>query len=144
MKIGKVAEESGVSIDTIRYYEKRGVLPPPARSSSGYRLYIYTAEAVEMIRFIKKAKGLGFRLDEIRQLARLRYSPCDDTCLSVRRIAEEKKREVSERINDLIEIQKMLDSFIDSCRRNRTPSKCPFLKELGRDLEPKAIQDYLA
>ncbi len=130
MKIGKLAEEAGVSIDTIRYYEKRGVLPPPVRSSSGYRLY--TEETVEMLRFIKKAKGLGFRLDEIRELARLRYSPCDDTCVSVRRIAEEKKKEVSERINDLLEIQKMLDSFIDSCRRNRTLSKCPLLDELSR------------
>ncbi len=131
MKIGKLAEEAGVSIDTIRYYEKTGVLPSPARSSSGYRLY--TEETVEILRFVRKAKGLGFRLNEIRQIIRLRYSPCDDTCVSVRKIAEEKKREVSERINDLLEIRKMLDSLIDSCRRNRTLSKCPFLEELGRE-----------
>ncbi len=131
MKIGKLAEEAGVSIDTIRYYEKRGILPPPVRSASGYRLY--TEETVDMLRFVRKAKGLGFRLDEIRQLARLRYSPCDDRCVSVRKIAEEKMKEVSERINDLLELQKMLDSFIDSCRRNRTLSKCPFLEELGKD-----------
>src|SRR5437879_4439940 len=73
LTIGRLSQESGVNLETVRFYERRGLLPKPPRSASGYRLY--PAEALRRLRFIHRAKELGFSLTEIKELLSLRLSP---------------------------------------------------------------------
>jgi len=104
MKIGDLSRETALSIDTIRYYEKRGLLPPPPRSSSGYRQY--GPETVARLRFIVHAKELGFTLEESAQLLALRRDgrKCDE----VRSVAEAKAAAIDDRIRKLTRMQMVL------------------------------------
>jgi len=87
LQIGQVARRTGVSIDAIRFYEKAGLLPAPARSSGRYRLY--DARALEDVAFIQKAQRLGFSLEEIRQLFAIQRNP-DEVCENVRDLVAQK------------------------------------------------------
>lgn len=125
--IGKVARRAGVNIQTVRYYERRGLLLPSRRLGSGYRLY--QEEAVRKISFIKNAQLLGFTLKEIGSLLRLRAGKtvrCDD----VRRKAETHARDVQEKIARLRSIEKVLRALIRSCQRRASTETCPILRSL--------------
>lgn len=125
--IGKVAKRAGVNIQTVRYYERRGLLLPSRRLESGYRLY--PDDAVRKIVFIKKAQLLGFTLKEIRSLLRLR-SGRTVRCDEVRRKAESHARDVQEKIGKLRSIEKVLRDLIKSCRRRVSTETCPILRSL--------------
>ncbi|HEX4940167.1 MAG TPA: heavy metal-responsive transcriptional regulator, partial [Candidatus Kapabacteria bacterium] len=92
MKIGEIAKASGVGIDTLRYYEKEGLLRPAGRSDSGYRHY--DRQAVQQMQFILKAKALGFSLQEIRELLSLRIDREHQPCSSVKDLAQAKLKNI--------------------------------------------------
>ncbi len=98
MRIGEVAAQAGVNVQTLRYYERRGLLEEPERRPSGYRTY--APEAVHLVRFIKKAQGLGFTLREVQELLRLRESRPRNGA-QVRRLAETKIQDIDMKIRRL-------------------------------------------
>ncbi|GAB3682007.1 Hg(II)-responsive transcriptional regulator [Salinisphaera aquimarina] len=109
----------------MRYYQRRGLIDQPHKPSTGYRRY--PRATVDRIRFIKRAQGLGFSLDEIGELLKLGDGHCDD----VRRVAENQRALVAARIADLAAMQDTLDGLIDRCRNAHAPDHCPLIKTLS-------------
>ncbi len=126
MKIGELSGKTGVSIDTIRYYEKRGLIPQAARSQSGYRHYA-NDDAVRL-RFIVQAKKLGFTLKEISQLLGIRSSQND--CRKMKSIAEAKAEEITARIQKLSRMRDTLLDMAAQCEQSKDDDPCPILKSL--------------
>lgn len=129
LTIGQIAKAASVNVETVRYYERRGLIPAPPRRSSGYRQY--PARTVARIRFIKRAQELGFSLREIAGLLALRVDP-ETTCADVRSRAEAKIGEIEEKIRDLRRMRKALDRLASTCRGKGPTSECPILEELER------------
>ena len=126
MLITKAAREAGVNTQTLRYYERRGLLPKPPRRGSGYR--DYAPDAVRIVRFIKRAQELGFSLDEIEELVRLRGTRAADRH-RVRAIAERKIADIDARIAHLQSMRDALDQAVQSCRRGGR-AECPIIEAL--------------
>ncbi|MES1956344.1 Hg(II)-responsive transcriptional regulator [Salinisphaera hydrothermalis] len=122
--IGQLAAAAGVNRQTVRYYQRRGLIEQPPKPSSGYRRY--PRATMERIRFIKRAQGLGFSLEEIRALLTLGDGRCDD----VRRVAENQRALVAARIADLAAMQDTLDGLIERCRNAHAPGHCPLIETL--------------
>jgi len=131
-KIGKVAELAGVNKETVRYYERRKLIPDPDRMDSGYRLF--SQRHIDQIRFIKRAQELGFTLSEIKDLLDLRM---DETtsCSEIKKEAEQKWQDVVSKIEDLKRIKKTLTSLIDSCNSSGPKGDCPILEALEGEYE---------
>ena len=127
MKIGELAEKAGVSIDTVRFYERRGLIAEPQRRESGYR--IYTHEYADRIRFIRRAQELGFTLREVEELLSLRVSDAAG-CAAVRRQAEEKLQDVEEKIRDLQRVRDVLIELAAACPGSGPVSECPILEAI--------------
>jgi MerR family mercuric resistance operon transcriptional regulator len=127
MKIGQIARAAGASIETIRYYEREGLIEHPARSPAGYRQY--RPEVVERLRFIRQAKELGFSLNEVRELLSLRMRP-DTTCADIRKRAQEKIASVDRKIGELQRIGRALERLAAACRGTGPTSECPILEAL--------------
>jgi MerR family mercuric resistance operon transcriptional regulator len=126
MKIGEAATASGCHIETIRYYERAGLLPQPARSESGYRQY--TADEVQRLRFITRGRDLGFSLDEIRSLLTL----ADDatlSCTEVDQLARHHLGEIRDRIRVLTRMAKELERTIAGCHGGNR-AQCTILDAL--------------
>ena len=132
LTIGKLASRGGVNVQTIRYYERSGLLPKPSRAASGYRLY--ADDAVRRLSFIKHAQFLGFSLSEIQELLSLRMQP-GTTCADIRQRARQKIAAVEKRIADLQRIKGALTKLAAACRGNGPTSDCPILEALesGKD-----------
>ncbi len=126
---GQLAKEAKVNVETIRYYEKRALLPKPKRKVSGYRMW--PEETVKRIRFIKHAQELGFSLKEIKELLSIKTSE-KNTCLDVKKLAEEKIREIEEKIDSLKKIKTALQRLAKTCPGKGPVSECPILDELER------------
>ena len=126
---GEVAERANVNIQTVRYYERRGLLPEPPRSSGGFRQY--SPEHVSRIRFIKRAQDLGFTLEEARELLELRVTPDADRA-DVRAVAEEKIDEVEAKIRDLQRIRDTLGDLVEACEGHGSTSECPILNAIEK------------
>jgi MerR family mercuric resistance operon transcriptional regulator len=124
---GKLAGRGGVNIATIRYYEKRGLLPDAPRSRAGYRLY--AGDALRRLHFIRQAQVLGFSLDEIQELLSLRMQP-GTTCADIRLRANEKIAAVDRKIADLKHIKDALTRLASACRGKGPTSECPILEAL--------------
>jgi MerR family mercuric resistance operon transcriptional regulator len=126
LTIGALSAQSGVNIETIRYYEKIGVMPTPARSAGGYR--IYGPEEVKRLHFVRRGRELGFSLDELQGLLRLvdghRY-----TCAQVRTLTLDHLAEVRSKIKDLRRIERVMADMAAQCTRNRVP-ECPVIDAL--------------
>ncbi len=130
LTIGKLAERSGISTDTIRYYEKMGLIKAASRSSAGYR--IYGDEAWRIIQFIRGAKTLNFTLEEIRQLLTLNRSD-KATCAEVLRHTTGKIAEAEQKIRELKEVKKALILLTKECPGDDTSSAdCPILDYITR------------
>lgn len=127
MTIGVVAKLSEVNIQTIRFYERKGLVLPEARSDSGYRQY--TEDAVRRVRFIKHAQEIGFSLREISELLALRIDDAT-TCASVRNKAEEKIADVEDKIRKLEQIRGALNGLVAQCDIGKPVSDCPILEAL--------------
>jgi len=113
MRIGEVARQAGVNVHTLRYYERRGLLPAPRRRPSGYREY--SADTVRLVRFIKRAQDLGFSLRDIAELIELRQNPARN-CPAACAAAARKAREVAATIRQLTAIQEALEQLTAACR----------------------------
>jgi len=124
---GEVAARAGVNVQTLRYYERRGLLKEPDRRPSGYREY--PPDAVQLIRFIKRAQELGFTLTEIEDLLRLR-SDKTAGCSEVRAAAEAKIEDIDRRIRSLRAMRHALGVLVDSCKSDGSARECPILEAL--------------
>lgn len=136
LSIGEVAHLAGVAVDTIRFYEKEGLVPKPARKPSGYRQY--QPEVVRNIRFVKAAKGLGFTLTEIRELISLRVTK-GGSCADVKQRAVAKLADVDTK---LAELQRMRDALVElaaSCTGTGPMGVCPFLDALDAQGDSHAL-----
>ncbi len=127
LTIGQVAKRSGIGLETVRFYERKGLIEEPPRTDSGYRQY--PEEAVGRIRFIRRAKELGFALKEISELLSLRVDP-DTTCADVREQTELKIADVEEKIRALQTIKTALEKLAVSCTGSGPASECPILEAL--------------
>jgi Hg(II)-responsive transcriptional regulator len=127
MTIGEVAARARVNVQTLRYYERRGILKEPARSASGYRGY--RSEAVQIVRFIKRAQDLGFTLDEIQDLLRLRDSR-STSCATVRASAEAKIEDIDAKISALRAMKRALTVLVASCGQSEEKRDCPIIEAL--------------
>ena len=131
MTRGQLARHCGLGIEAIRFYEKRGLLPPPRRSASGYRHYDDTA--VARLTFIQRAKELGFGLGEIKLLLALHEDSHTERA-KVKGIAGEKLAEIDQKINDLKRIREALSVLHDACSGTGTLDGCPIIEALaGRE-----------
>jgi MerR family transcriptional regulator, copper efflux regulator len=124
--IGALARRAGVGIDTVRYYERTGLIAPRTRLASGYRRY--TELEVSRLRFIRRAQALGFTLKEVREL--LSLSAQRDVA-RVKRSAQAKLQDVEERIAELEKVRKGLATLIAACPGHGRAADCPILKTLG-------------
>ncbi len=128
MKIGEVARAAGLGIDTIRFYEREGLIEAPDRRPSGYR--DYTSDAVVSLRFIKRAKELGFSLKEIAELLRLE-SHAGTTPADVRKRAEVKLVDLEQRIQALQRMRRSLRKLVDACPGKGPLTGCSILRALA-------------
>lgn len=129
MTIGQLARRAGVGVQTVRYYERRKLLPTAARRASGYREF--APAALERLRFIRRAQELGFTLSEIADLLALRLDP-HTTAADVKARAGEKIGEIDRKIHDLERIRHALTHLAGRCRGGRGPAgDCPLLDALG-------------
>ncbi|HEX6982461.1 MAG TPA: MerR family transcriptional regulator [Balneolaceae bacterium] len=126
-KIGEVASRTNVNKETVRYYEKRGLIPKPDRRRSCYR--IFTKRHINQIKFIKRAQELGFTLSEIKELLELRMDD-GSTCSEVKQEAQQKYQDVLEKIENLQCIKATLVDLIDSCDGEGPKGDCPILEAL--------------
>ena len=129
MRISEAAQAAGVNVETLRYYERRGLLQQPHRPAAGYR--DYSGEVVRLVRFIKQAQDLGFTLDEIEELARLRGTTARGR-ERVRAVAERTLAELEHKIAQLRNMETVLRRLIAACREGNTP-ECPILEAISSD-----------
>lgn len=128
---GALAESAGVNVETLRFYERKGLLPKPPRRASGYREY--PSENVQRIRFIKRAQELGFSLVEIKDLLALRVRP-GATPAEVKDRAEEKLADIRRKIASLKVMEEALKKLNETCAGRGPMTECPILHHLERDL----------
>lgn len=129
-KIGRLAEETGVHFETVRYYQRLGLMPTPARSYGSVRRY--GKDEVSRLRFIKRAQALGFSLDEVKLLLGLSVGT---HCAETRTLAEQKRELVEKKISDLRGIQKALDKLIHACGTGESGHGCPIIESLSHDVQ---------
>jgi Hg(II)-responsive transcriptional regulator len=127
MTVGQLAKKADVNVETIRYYERRGLLDEPIRNTSGYRQY--TSKYLDKIKFIKSAQSIGFTLNEIQDLLTLRITS-NTVCNDVKLMAKEKILLIEEKINDLENIKNTLNELICSCENNKITDDCPILQSI--------------
>ena len=123
LAIGQLSRLSGVNIETIRYYERIKMLPPPPRTDSGRR--IYGAQDARILVFIRRARELGFSLDEIRALLRL-GGPGKASCREVRTIATHHLEDIRAKLSDLTKLERLLAKTVARCSGKTVPD-CPVL-----------------
>ncbi|HUD97840.1 MAG TPA: heavy metal-responsive transcriptional regulator [Woeseiaceae bacterium] len=128
MTIGRVAERTGVNIDTVRFYERTGLLPKPARRPSGYR--DYGQGDLERLLFIRRAKELGFSLADIGELLSLSANRRKDM-RGVKRKAEQRLQQVAEKISELQRVRRGLKDLIDACPGRGELKVCPIVAALS-------------
>jgi MerR family transcriptional regulator, copper efflux regulator len=128
VRIGEVARRAGVGVETIRFYERKGLVPEPPRTPAGYRQY--TEEAVSRLRFIQRAQQLGFALREIEELLSLRLATTASVA-EVKTRAGAKIREIDARIRDLERVRKSLAALVEACDGSGAAEECPILEALA-------------
>jgi Hg(II)-responsive transcriptional regulator len=138
MRIGDVAARAGVNRQTLRYYERRGILGEPKRSASGYREY--PIDTVQLIRFIKRAQELGFTLTEIEELIMLRRTTSKRRA-KVRELAASKMRDIDEKLARLQAMRSALYTLVEDCACGAETLTCPILEALDDGPEPGGSDD---
>ena len=128
MKIGEMAKAAQTQVETIRYYEREGLLAQPPRSDGNYR--IYGAEQVERLAFIRHCRSLDMTLDEIRLLLRFKDAPLED-CAEVNALLDEHIGHVATRIRELRQLEKQLKSLREQCAGAQEAAHCGILNELA-------------
>jgi MerR family transcriptional regulator, copper efflux regulator len=131
MKIGALAKQADVNIDTVRYYERQGLLPAPQRLMSGYRQY--EQGDVARLRFVRRAKVLGFTLVEIRELLAL-SSHREDDMAGMKAAAIVKLADIEDKLTELTRIRDGLKTLVESCPGHGALEQCPILNALAEDV----------
>ena len=127
LTIGRLAQSAGANLETVRYYERIGLMPAPPRTHGGHRSY--APEHVQRLRFIRRSRELGFGLDAIRRLIAL-SEPGIQGCREVRDMAREHVASIDARIADLQRLRGVLQQAASDCREGETV-RCPIIEELG-------------
>jgi len=130
LKIGQLAQRAAVNLQTIRYYEREGLLPEPPRLSSGYRLY--SDSMVRRVRFIKRAQEIGFSLAEIRELLSLRANGPRERN-EVRAIAQAKIADIEDKMRTLKAMKTVLNRLTERCSACGPASECPILESIDSE-----------
>ena len=125
LTIGRVAKKAGVNIETIRYYQRIGIIKEPQKPLSGFR--IYSTDTINRITFIKRAQQLGFSLKEVVELLDLGEGHCAD----VRLKAEMKRKQIEDQIRDLKKLHSTLDTLINTCQQETGSVACPIVETLA-------------
>lgn len=125
MTIGTLARDAGVNIETIRYYQKRGLLQEPPKPREGYRRY--PSNSVDRVRFIKRAQKLGFTLEEIIVLLKLG----DENCAETQKLAAQKLQLIEARLADLEKMRKTLTDLVSQCGQDSKQTGCPIVASLA-------------
>jgi len=126
LTIGTVARLTGVNIETVRYYERRGLVAQPPRPFNGFR--IYPEDVLQRIRFIRRAQKLGFTLREIQKLLSLG----DSNCKAVQEIATDKLKDVRNKLRDLSNLEIVLTNLLEQCERHENGLSCPIVESLDK------------
>ena len=129
MRIGALAKQTGCSVETIRYYEREGLLPPSARTEGNYR--IYSDADVERLSFIRDCRSLDMTLEEIEQLLSFRDAP-EKYCTEVNELLDEHIGHVTARVAELQTLEQQLHKLRRLCRRTQKAKNCGILKRLGK------------
>ena len=128
MKIGQLAEKTAVNVQTVRFYERKGLLAPTERLASGYRKF--GDHTVDRIQFIRNAQRIGYSLEEIRELLELRVNQ-ENPCEHVRKLTDTKICEVDEKIKALEELRSRLEKLSSLCDHGGPEGECPILEILS-------------
>lgn len=126
LTIGRLAKAAGVNVETVRYYQRRGLIDEPRKPLGGHRRY--AASVVQQFRFIRRAQQLGFSLDEVKALLKLANG---GKCRDARSMAEQKFEALGARIAQLVQMRRELRGHIDSCRKRKRGEPCPFIEALS-------------
>lgn len=135
LTIGRLAQSAGVNLETVRYYERIGLMPPPPRTHGGHRSY--APEHVQRLRFIRRSRELGFGLDAIRRLIAL-SEPGVQACCEVRDMARDHVASIDARIADLQRLRGVLRQAAADCHDGGTV-RCPVIEVLGGASEPRRL-----
>ncbi|WP_198244743.1 Hg(II)-responsive transcriptional regulator [methane-oxidizing endosymbiont of Gigantopelta aegis] len=127
--IGKLAKAAGVTLETIRYYQRKGLIEEPVKPLQGYRHY--SEQTVQRLHFIKRAQQLGFTLKEINELLFLDSGHCDD----VRQLAEQKLQQIEAQINSLTALHGALQDMVSGCGRAKADNRCSVIDALSQNGE---------
>jgi MerR family transcriptional regulator, mercuric resistance operon regulatory protein len=127
LTISRVATEGGVKVETVRYYQRRGLLEEPAKPVGGYRNY--PQEVVQRIRFIKRAQALGFKLEEVAELLQLDVA---DGCAKSCALAEKKLTVIDQKIAELAAMRRALAKLVAQCDKKARRGACPIIQSLRR------------
>ena len=128
LTIGSLADEAGVNVETIRYYQRRGLMPEPDKPAQGYRRY--DATTVKRVRFINRAQALGFTLEEIGGLLKLDEA---HACAETRELASHKLQTIETKLADLVAMRKALTALLCQCDAGAMKGNCPIIHALGSD-----------
>ena len=131
MTIGRLAKAAGVNVETVRYYQRRGLIEEPPKPLGGQRRY--SPDALQAMGFIRRAQQLGFSLEEVKALMSLRLA---GDCKEARHIAERKHAVLLARIAQLEQMCGQLEGFVAECKHAKGRKPCPFLETLWRSEEP--------
>lgn len=137
LTIGELAKRCEINLETLRYYERMGLMPPPPRSQAGHRQY--GESSADRLMFIRRAQSLGFSLTEIKELLELRRHN-DDLCLDVVHRIDAKLQEVEKKIADLKAIQRALGTMKELCHGDCLIGDCPILESLEQAKVPRLRQ----
>ena len=129
LKSGELAKQANVNTETLRYYEREGLLPEPKRSEAGYRLY--TADDVKRVQFIKRAQDLGFSLKEIKELLTLKLDETQ-SAKAVKRLTEQKIKTIEHKIKALEAMKEVLLGLSAACSGEGSVDHCPIIKSLDK------------
>lgn len=138
MKIGEVAQQAGVPVETVRYYEKIGLLPQPERQANGYRHY--RQSHLDRLLFIRRCRNLDMAQDEIRELVRLADQP-DADCSEVDALLARHLNHVQERLEELRQLESTLSQLQQACSEGRTVAECGILGGLSRAVDARLPHD---
>ncbi|MBL6987099.1 MAG: MerR family transcriptional regulator [Methylobacter sp.] len=133
--IGKLAKLADVTVETIRYYQRIGLLDEPEKPDSGYRCYL--PDSIARIRFIKRAQQSGFSLKEITELIALNSGHCDD----VRKIAEQKLLRINQQISTLIILRNELNQLVKGCRTGVSTERCSLIDTLANNASDSKTEE---
>jgi Cd(II)/Pb(II)-responsive transcriptional regulator len=138
MKIGELAKKAGCQVETVRYYEREGLLPAPARSEGNYRLY--GAAHLERLVFIRNCRTLDMTLEEIQRLLALRDLP-HESCAGINSLVDEHIEHVEARINSLLALREQLSELRDRCHGPQEAEDCGILRQLNVSGGVQALPD---